>query len=672
VLDGWQKRQQTSEGDITVWSQLYPDAVGTGALTRLMPTLDLDIENEDAVRAIEEFVRTNHEEHGVILVRIGRPPRRAIPFRTDEPFKKIAVNLIAPNGSAEKIEFLGTGQQVAVAGPHPTTGQPYRWHGGELWQIAREELAYIREAEARQLVESAAELLCRDFGYRRTIERPRQGGNGHDAGAGGTADWQHLFDNIRDGHALHDSLRDLAAKLIKSGTSAGAVVNQLRALMEASTAPHDQRWLERYNSIPRLVSSAEAKFREPDEVTAPGETCSLDHCHAVFRKWLGEKYDIDTIDAVLAVTAAERLSGDPVWLMIISGSGNAKTETVQSVSKTGAHIVSTISSPGALLSATARKDKTKDATGGLLRKIGDHGVLVIKDVTSVLSQDRNTRAEVLAAFRELHDGRWVRTVGVDGGRTLTWEGRLVVIGACTTAWDAAYAVVAEMGDRFVYIRPDSSDNDTRLKGGKRALDNVGQEAAMREELANAVAGVIGGMDSARAGDVSEEEQENILAIANLITRARTGIERDYRGNVIDAHDPEMPTRFAKQLIMIKRGALSIGMSREAAVQLITRCAWDSIPKLRLQVLKDVAVYPNDDSAAIRKRVQKPRTTVDRTLQALHILGLLTCTEHKAVQALDDGKERTVTTYHYALADWIDADLLLERGESSDPTPCPEK
>ena len=36
-----------------------------------------------------------------------------------------------------------------------------------------------------------------------------------------------------------------------------------------------------------------------------------------------------------------------------------------------------------------RRERTKQATGGLLRKIGDRGVLVIKDVTSILSADRN-------------------------------------------------------------------------------------------------------------------------------------------------------------------------------------------------------------------------------------------------------------------------------------------
>ena len=67
------------------------------------------------------------------------------------------------------------------------------------------------------------------------------------------------------------------------------------------------------------------------------------------------------------------------------------------------------------------------------------------------------RAKVLAALREIYDGRWYREVGTDGGHTLEWNGRLVVVGAVTTAWDTHHAVIATMGDRFVLVRIDSTD-----------------------------------------------------------------------------------------------------------------------------------------------------------------------------------------------------------------------
>src|SRR5262249_30849496 len=98
-LPGWSDIVSVTDDMIVMWAKTWPDAVNTGVLTRNVPTLDLDILNEEAVRACEDLVHDRYEDAGPILVRIGLPPKRAIPFRTDEPFDKIIVNLIALNGS---------------------------------------------------------------------------------------------------------------------------------------------------------------------------------------------------------------------------------------------------------------------------------------------------------------------------------------------------------------------------------------------------------------------------------------------------------------------------------------------------------------------------------------------------------------------------------------------
>jgi hypothetical protein len=98
------------------------------------------------------------------------------------------------------------------------------------------------------------------------------------------------------------------------------------------------------------------------------EPKTLSDVHTLFQKWLGKDYDLATLDAMLAVAASERLSGDPPWLLIISGPGNAKTETVQATSGIGATVVSTLTSDAALLSGTPKKSRSKNATGGLLRR----------------------------------------------------------------------------------------------------------------------------------------------------------------------------------------------------------------------------------------------------------------------------------------------------------------
>src|SRR5262245_45759387 len=117
---------------------------------------------------------------------------------------------------------------------------------------------------------------------------------------------------------------------------------------------------------------------------------------------------MQTADATLAVAATDKLTGDAPWLMVISGSGNAKTETVNSVSAVDHTIaISTIASEAALLSATNKKP---GATGGILRRLGDRGILVIKDFTCIVSGDRKARTQILAALREIHDGKWNRSV----------------------------------------------------------------------------------------------------------------------------------------------------------------------------------------------------------------------------------------------------------------------
>lgn len=391
-----------------------------------------------------------------------------------------------------------------------------------------------------------------------------------------------------------------------------------------------------------------------DPTVAPG---TLGQTHEVFARWLGADYDTDALDVVLAAVAAERLDGDPLWLLLISGSGNAKTETVQALDGIGATITSTISSPGALLSATSRKDVSADATGGLLRKIGGRGVLVVKDVTSVLSMNRDMRAEVLAALREVYDGRWSRNVGTDGGRTLEWVGRIAVVGAVTTAWDSHHGVIASMGDRFVLVRMDSTQG--RQEAGRRAIGNTGQEVRMRSDLAEAVAAVIAGMDYQTA-PIDADVTDRLLAAADLVTLARTGVEYDYRGDVISAHAPEMPTRFAKQLAQVYRGAIALGTDPTDAVRLAIRCARDSMPPLRLAIVDDVAANPASTTSEVRKRLGLPRATVDRQLQALHMLGVLTVAEEEREWA---GKAATV--WRYTLTEGIDPTAL-------NPKSVPEK
>jgi hypothetical protein len=285
-MEGWQQKSSVNPEEIALWSKLYPHCGNTGVLTRLTPTLDIDLLDEAAAAAIEDLARDRFEDRGYFLVRIGRAPKRAILFRTLEPFKKMSLVLTAPNGAVGKIEVLADGQQVVVDGIHPETCRPYCWHGGEPWRIAAEELPYVSKADMEAFVADAGALLAREHGY----QVSRAGAakeNGADAAGAGGREWGDCLNAIRQGTDQHDGIAVLAAKLLTSGMTDGAAVNLIRALVGACDAPHDERWRSRYDDIGRAVTSARAKF---DNTAAERATelywYSNDQAEKTTRAWL--------------------------------------------------------------------------------------------------------------------------------------------------------------------------------------------------------------------------------------------------------------------------------------------------------------------------------------------------------------------------------------------------
>src|SRR5262245_34352123 len=609
-----------------MWSRTWPDARNTGCLTRLMPALDLDILNEAAVLTIEDHVRERFEERGHVLVRVGRPPKRAVLFRTIEPFPKILANVVAPNGQAEKVEFLGDGQQLACFGTHPETKQLYRWHGGEPGQIKLEDLPYIREEEAQALVNDVVEILTRDFGYVRAAERPKTrkttNSQAEAAGAGHDADdWQYLFDNIREGRSLHDSLRDLAAKLVRSGTSPGAAVNQLRALMESSAAPHDERWQERYREIPRLVDGAAEKYaKAPEAKAAPvGPPSTIAETLAKFDHWLLLKNHTPVL-AVLGAVAANYLEGDPVWLGVIAPPSSAKTEILNALAMLPDVVQAATVTPAGLLSGTPKKQHDKGAKGGLLRQINEFGIISLKDLGSVLSMHPETKAEVLAALREIYDGSWTRHLGTDGGKTLSWKGKVGLVFAATGVIDSHHGVIGAMGDRFLFSRMTPTQGQAQFT---RALQHAGATTKrMRKELAEAVAQLFAGR-RAEARPISKDEAERIGATVSLVVRLRGTVARDRRMNEIEAiYGAEGTARVGLALERLLAGLDTLGVERATAMDVVLSVAMDSVPPQRRAAYECVSRHGTVKTADVAVELGLPTNTARRVLEDLAAYRLL--------------------------------------------------
>jgi hypothetical protein len=268
------------------------------------------------------------------------------------------------------------------------------------------------------------------------------------------------------------------------------------------------------------MSTAETKKDAPAVTEASGSTSARE---SVSVKTLAEVVSIfqsnlympdpTVLYVVAGAMAANRLDGDPVWLLVVGPPSSGKTEVLSSMSGLeNVHPAATLTE-GALLSGTAQRDHAQDAKGGLLREIGEYGIVLAKDFGSVLSINRDTRSQMLAALREIYDGSWTRRVGVDGGKVLHWEGKIGLIGGCTPAFDRHHAAIAAMGDRFVLFRlggmveSEESRQDRAKQLMQRALSGSGDEKQLRRQLSEAVIGLFAGIkDEPR--DLIEDERES--------------------------------------------------------------------------------------------------------------------------------------------------------------------
>jgi RecA-family ATPase len=174
LLEGWSAKIDIPPEEIESWAQDFPKWTNTGIVTRTAPALDIDILHEEAAVAVEELAREWFDGRGHLLVRIGRAPKRALLFRTSQPFPKVVSKFVAPDGSEHKIEILGSGQQIVVDGVHPDTKRPYAWHGGYApGAIAWSDLPEIDGAEAQSFVKLATEMLAEKFGFREKEPEPQ-------------------------------------------------------------------------------------------------------------------------------------------------------------------------------------------------------------------------------------------------------------------------------------------------------------------------------------------------------------------------------------------------------------------------------------------------------------------------------------------------------------------
>jgi len=347
----------------------------------------------------------------------------------------------------------------------------------------------------------------------------------------------------------------------------------------------------------------------------------IDHTLTAYDEWLVLE-NHTPIYAMLGTISANFLSGDPVWTGLIGPPSSAKTELLNSTSMIPHVVPAATLTVAGLLSGSPKKQYHTGAKGGLLRQIDDFGILVLKDFTSILSMHPEAKAEVLAALREIYDGAWTRHLGTDGGRTLSWVGKLGLVFGCTGVIDAHYAVMGAMGERFLLNRL------APVKGGqfRQALKHKGTATAqMRKELAEAVAHLFANRKT-QARPIEEHEIERIDKAIKLVVQLRGSIQRDRASRDIEiVFGAEGTARIGLTLERLLAGLDVLGVKREIALDVVEAVAMDSVPPIRRAAYEYLTPNGGTTTAStttISTALGLPQNTIRRTLEDLTAYGLL--------------------------------------------------
>jgi DNA-binding transcriptional ArsR family regulator len=329
--------------------------------------------------------------------------------------------------------------------------------------------------------------------------------------------------------------------------------------------------------------------------------------------------------ALIGALAANMLEGPPVWLMLVGPPSCGKTELLNSTLRLPRVFeAQEIESPAAFLSGTGKKEKAKDATGGLLRQVGDHGAIVIKDFTSIMSLPADKMRSVLGVFRQAYDGRWTRPTGTDGGKTFHWEGHVAFFSGVTGEVDRHHQINASLGERWLYYRFPEEDGYAKARRGLRNASRIGWQEALRgivrdffEELGLS----FGGRGLRR--ELTDAETIRVIRLASIAARARSAVVRDgHTKEVIGPRETEMEGRIAGALGQLLIGLERIGLEPERAWELVAKIALDSMPKIRRMIFSKILDGRGHPVAGLARHIGASLSTVRRAVEDLEIHGVV--------------------------------------------------
>lgn len=345
--------------------------------------------------------------------------------------------------------------------------------------------------------------------------------------------------------------------------------------------------------------------------------------------------DKGIIKLLIATIIANRFTNDPIWLFLVAPSGAGKSQFINSLNKVlKVFPISTVTSKTFI---SGKRPKAGEETS-LLHIIGAHGILTFTDFTTMLTMHHEERNAIMGQLREIYDGSMTRVFGT--GEKVTWKGKLGLIAGVTSVIHTARELYSAMGERFIIYAIELPE---RLEAARKAMDNTNTILEKRKFLEDEMHKFLDDMEYDQEGKVTKELggigmpkdrpkidpeiKNDLLLLAELSTRARSPVDREWRSpnkEILYVHPPEMPTRFASQLSILASALklLNGGELLPEDKKILFKITLDSITDTRRIALQELAKYDEVETAGLAVKIDYPTTTVRRWLEDLTALKIV--------------------------------------------------
>jgi len=359
------------------------------------------------------------------------------------------------------------------------------------------------------------------------------------------------------------------------------------------------------------------KFEERKKEMEKEGTIDLVSLHDKYKELLYIE-DTNRIDIILATALSSKLSGIPIWLLIVGPSGDMKSVQLNALKYyKGIYYLHKITSK-TLVNGYKNKEEHPDLAPKLKDKI-----VVIRDMAALLKLPAVEKGEVWGQLRDLYDG-FAGSASGQGVDAKYEDLKVTLLAGSTPTIDGQILVHQDLGTRELIYRTKGSKNKQKVMD--KCIANEETEEEITNELGEITSKFLNQREIKREY-ISPERLSEIKKIATYISYMRASAELDQYSNEIrnDVY-PEEPTRVVKQLKRLYVCLLSLAddYPEERALEILWHIAKSSAFPLRVRLFEFLIGQDNGEftSSFIAKSLQMGKSSALRELSVLWNMGIV--------------------------------------------------